>query len=200
MKRITITQTVIAFFAITCMSACNNSDGKKMSASAPASPTDTKPKASDGLTEAALIGKWKSSEYFDEASVAEVIGESNNDKVTITFSGEATYYEGGTGKSEGQITASFPATEEHGPINLKFNFSGTTTWKLSGNELLETTVDAKTEPANDEARELLQKDPSMAESLRPLKGETEKYKIVNYTPTLIELEGEDKIRITLHKL
>jgi hypothetical protein len=200
MKRITFAQTIFALLTITSMASCNNAD-KKMATPAPVTKTDSPvvPKPTGELTEATLIGKWKTSEYFDEAAVAKMMGEPNADKGTMTFSGEATYYVGGTGKSEGYMTLSYPATESNEAFNIKMSFNVTATWKLNGNELIETTVDAKTEPANDETRELLKKDPSLAESLRLLKGETEKYKIINYTATLIELEGEDKVRITMHK-
>lgn len=200
MKKTTIAQAIIALLTITCLNACNNGD-KKMAAPAPTEQLSTapSPKPPGELTEAVLIGKWKSSEYFDETAVAKMMGDSNEDKGTMTFIGTETYYAGGTSKSEGQMTLTLPATAERNQFSLKFDFNITNTWKLNGNTLQETTVDAKVEPADEVTRELITKDPSLIESIRPLKGETEIYKIVNHTTTLIEVESEDKVRMTMHK-
>jgi hypothetical protein len=200
MKRTTITQTFFALLAISSIASCNSAD-KKMAAPAPVSKADTPvtAKPTGELTEAALVGKWKTSEYLDEAAVAKMMGEPNTDKATMTLSGTDTYYEGGTSKSEGQMTISYPATGERSQVTMKFDIIMTSIWKLNGNELQETTVDAKVEPANDETRELIKQDPSAAENFRPLKGETQKAKIINHTPTLIELETEEKVRMTMHK-
>ncbi len=202
MKKTNFAQSLTALVIAVCLTACNNSSNQKAAAAPlPVTQADTlvKTQSTTILTEADLIGTWKTSEYLDEAAVAKVIGEENGDKGSMTFSGTDTYYPGGTSKSSGQMTVSFSDAEGGSPLSMKFNFNITNTWKLNGNELLTTIVDSKMEPADEETKELINLDPSIAENFQFLKGETEKAKILNHTPTLIELETETKIRMTMHK-
>lgn len=191
----------LLFIVLVFLSCSNKSKSKNPDlASKTADATDA-PNTSALSKEEKIIGAWSFSEYISENKAKKLLGDvSEALSVNVTMEGETNFYPGGTMKMEGVMILHISNTTTNEEKSISFNVRQTATFSFNNDNLIETTTDGTITPANEYAKALIESDPSYAEEMRPLKGETSIIKVLSLNETIMETEeAESGLKITYHK-
>ncbi len=139
-------------------------------------------------TEKMLIGSWDVSVYFSPAEIAQVLGGSlpQNLSIELTGSGSQTYHAGGKCNSDGQFTLRLNLEGQELPLNFLVRHAGT--WEIHDNILVETTINSVVIPMDPITMNVVKVSPEYQSMVAPVSGESMSVKIIHISEKIAELK------------
>lgn len=139
-------------------------------------------------TEKMLIGSWEVSVYISPAEIAQMLGESlpQNLSIALTGSGSHTYHVGGKCNTDGQVTLRLNLEGQELPLNFLVRHAGT--WEIHDNIIVETNINSVVIPNDPITMNVVNVSPEYQSMFTPGSGDSTSMKIIHISEKIAELK------------